>query len=167
MARYTITFRNETGDTSSSPVAGGGQAQAKQGQSGETQSSKPEWVKGLVAYNQYLKPFVSQVASHEVSTVSLRTGSDELQQKVEFARDIATAGLGIVENIAVGAAIGNLPGALIGAFMGLATTAVGYMNRRKTIGYNQALEDISIDFMNTRAGGGIYPSYSGSRGNRQ
>lgn len=165
---YTITIRNEGGgSSSSSPVAGNQQPATQQAPAKNSKTPNPDWVKGLVAYNQYLKPFVSQVIQHEVGTVSLRTGSQELQQKVEFAYDLISEGVGLAESIAVGAAIGHLPGAVIGAVMGLATSAVGYINRRKTIGYNQSLEDISIDLMNTRAGGAIYSSFSGSRGNRQ
>lgn len=166
---YTITIRNEGGgSSSSSPVAGNQQPATQQAPAKNSKTPNPDWVKGLVAYNQYLKPFVSQVIQHEVGTVSLRTGSQELQQKVEFAYNAVSEGISLAESIAVGAIIGKgVVGALLGAVMGVATSAVGYINRRKTIGYNQSLEDISIDLMNTRAGGAIYSSFSGSRGNRQ
>lgn len=160
--KYSIVVKWETAESNDTPVAGqnGGQSSENSG------SSKPTWVKGLVAYNSYVKPFVSAAINHQIQTISLRTGADEQQQRIQFAYDIGKQAVGIIENIAVGAAIGSLPGALIGATLGVATTLINYANRANTLRYEQNLESVTLRGMNVRAGG-YTPSYAASRSRTQ
>lgn len=158
---YKIVIKNETAKGSSKAVAGSKTAE----EPAETSNSQ-NLVKGLVAYNKYVKPFAKQAIQHQINTVELRTGSAELQQRISFGYEIASTVIGIGENIAVGAAIGNLPGAIIGAVMGIASWGIGVMNRQDTINLQRVNEDASLRLMNVRAGGAI-STYSKSREGRQ
>lgn len=159
---YVIILKNETDDENSSPIAGSS-SQAKAPKGNETAKTL---VKGLVAYNKYVKPFASQIISHSINTVTLATGAEEYQRLLQFQYEMASTVIGIGESILVGTAIGNIPGAIIGAVIGVATTALTYSNRSKTIQMENNLEQITLRSLNTRAGGFV-PSYSGSRGGRQ
>lgn len=160
---YTIVLKNETGGSASSKKAVAG---SKGSDTPSETTAGKELVKGLVAYNKYVKPFVKQAVQHSIDTVELRTGSAELQQRISFGYQMASTAVGIVENIAVGAAIGNLPGAIVGAALGIVTWGLGIANKVDTINLQRINEDASLRLMNVRAGGAI-STYSKSRENRQ
>ena len=162
---YKIIIKNESGTGTRKAVAGNGGA-SESGTPDAAATERKELVKGLVAYGNYIKPFAKQIIQHEVDIVELRTGSEKLQQRVSFGYQMATSALGIVENIAIGAAIGNLPGAIIGAVMGLTTWGIGIANRQDTINLQRINEDASLRLMDVRAGGTL-STYSQSRGGRQ
>lgn len=161
---YTIIIKNETGGGKRKAVAGNKGA----GENGtpDAATERKELVKGLVAYGNFVKPFAKQAFQHQVDIVELRTGSAELQQRVSFGYQMVSSALGIAESIAVGAAIGNLPGAIIGAFTGIASWGMGIANRQDTINLQRINEDASLRLMNVRAGGAI-STYSKSRESRQ
>jgi hypothetical protein len=69
--------------------------------------------------------------------------------------------VGFLENIAVGAAVGGVWGAVAGAVTSIATTAVGIGLAQQKINLNEGLENISLNLMNIRAGGGV--TTNGSR----
>lgn len=160
---YTVVLKNETGGGASSQKAVAG---SKGGDTPSETTAGKELVKGLVAYNKYVKPFVKQAVQHRIDTVELRTGSAELQQRISFGYQMASTVVGIAENIAVGAAIGNIPGAIVGAVLGIATWGMGIANRQDTINLQRINEDASLRLVNVRAGGAI-STYSKSRESRQ
>lgn len=161
---YTITLKNESsGESSGTPVAGQTQ-QAKAPANGNAAAKGV--VKGLVAYNTYVKPFVSQIVSQQINTISLRTGASEQQQRIQFAYEVAQQAAGIGASILTGFAIGNVPGAIAGAVVGVASTALNYANKAQTIQLESDLENISIRGLTVRSGG-YAPSYSGSRSGTQ
>lgn len=167
---YVIILKNETSNSESSPIAspsGGGSDSPKSGtnapQTTKGNAMATNIVKGLVAYNTYVKPFVSQVIGHQINTVALRTGADEVQQRLQFAYEIGSAALGIGASILTGAAIGNVPGAIIGAVVGVTSTIMNYANKAQTIQLQSNLENITIRGLNIRAGGAV-SSFNGSRG---
>lgn len=165
---YTLTLKNETANDADSPIAGqsskSSQQQSAASAQGKTKAGAV--VKGLVSFEAFVKPFVQPMIQHSLQTVSLRTGSQEMQQRMQFAYSLGEQAIGIVESIAVGAALGHLPGAILGAVMGLATTAINYANQKDTIRMEQNLENISLRGMNVRAGG-YAPAYGASRMGRQ
>lgn len=72
-------------------------------------------VGAAVAIYKTAKGFAQQLITHQVSTIELRTGASEYQQKMQFMYNIGNSALGILESIALGAAVGGgAPGALVG-----------------------------------------------------
>lgn len=162
MATYEIVIKNETTTSKSSPVAGdsgnGGSAPAKN-------QSTENLVKSLVAYKKVV-PYVKQAIQHEISTVELRTGSAELQQRIEFGYQVVSSGVGIAENILVGFAVGNVAGAVAGAVVGIAGELLNVGYRADTINLKRSEESISLGIMDRRAGG-LPATYSKSREGNQ
>ena len=119
-----------------------------------------------IAYKQYIAPFVKQAISYQISTVSLKTGRVEHQQRLQFAYDAGSKVVQLVENIAIGAAVGGLPGAIIGATVSVVQTAVQYAQAKHTLDLERSAESISIGLQNVRAGGSV-ASYNSSRSDRR
>ena len=155
---YEIYIYNETAEDSASPVAGG------QGASSPKQASSDAsaGLKGLVVYNK-LKPYIKQGIQHQINTVELRTGAAELQQRLQFGYQIASDLFGIGESIAIGALMGNIPGAIAGAVVGVFNTVIGYSYKQNTIDLQESREDIALSLMDRRAAGSI-ATYNQSRG---
>lgn len=110
-------------------------------------------LKAIVAYDKYVAPFVEQAIQYQVSTIELRTGARELQQRVEFGLSITKSAVGIVSSVATGYAMGNLPGAVIAGIISIGTTAMNYANRERTIRTQGSLESITQQGYALRAGG--------------
>lgn len=96
--------------------------------------------------------------SYDLSTVSLRTGATEYEQKLKFGYSMAKQ---IAVPLAIGAATGGLAGAAIGLVASFAMQGITWAQNAQTIRYNQQLENISISMTNTRAG------VTGSRSDKQ
>lgn len=119
--------------------------------------------KTVVAYTG-IKQIANSVISYEVSTVNLRTGAAEYQQKVQFAYNEGAQALSSVGSILMGGVMGGPVGA------GIAAAGVGLSYLMKFIGWGQNaqrleteqnLESISLNFASIRAG------VSGRRSNNQ
>ncbi|MCH5165649.1 MAG: hypothetical protein J1G01_04540 [Clostridiales bacterium] len=160
MATYEIFIKNEAASEKSSPIAGGGSESKSASQS--SGGVNIGIAKGLVAYNHYIKPFVSQMVNHHVSTVALRTGAEEHEERLSFAVSAVQKVGGLVSSVAMGAIIGNLPGAIIGGVLSIATTAMEYSNKQRQLDMQRTVENIGLRYMNARAGGSV-ASFSGSR----
>ena len=127
---------------------------------GATTTSPAGIMKAMTAYHT-LKAFAVQEINYQVSTVELRTGSKDLQEKANFTNQIIQKGISILETTAVGAVMGGLPGALAGLALSTAHTAIGYAQRQSTLNLQESLENRSIEMMRIRAGS------LGSRSNSQ
>lgn len=154
---YSIVFKNETSEQKKNPVAGNTTEPTEENSS----SAGKSLVKGLVAFKSFVQPFVEQVATAYTSTVALRTGAEELQEKMQFAQSVISKGVGIVESIAVGAAVGNLPGAVLGALIGITNMGISYSMKLRELKRQSQVEDVSLGAMLVRAGGAA--AFSGSR----
>lgn len=157
---YSLTIKNETESGGSSPIAG--QNNVPQETPSEDKLKASTVVKGLVSFNSFVKPFAQPIIKHSLQTVSLRTGGQEMQQRMQFAYSVGEQALGIIESTAIGLAVGNLPGALLGLATGILTTVINFANQADTIALERNLENISLRGMNVRAGG-YAPSYGASR----
>lgn len=164
---YTITLKNETQSEQAerNPIAGSG-AQTQNGDSGGVASWRKGVAKGIVTFNTYVKPFVDQLVTQQISTITLRTGAEELQEKAEFAYSAIKAGVGLIESVLIGGLVGNLPGAVIGGLMSISTTAISYANKAQTLNLQRSVESMSLRNMEIRAGGSL-ATFSGSRGRSQ
>lgn len=156
MATYEIILRNKTVDTE---PTGGAVAGSPNNSSGQSKSGKnltegqKALGKSLVAL-QKVKSWINPVINHEINMVELRTGRREYARKIQFAHEIAQQGLGIVESIAMGYAVGNVWGAVIGAVGSIGHTAMNYIQRQDEINTQETLENISLQQNRIRAGAG-------------
>ena len=143
------------GDTKKVPIAGNNN-ESKSVSSSESSSvksgKKASSIAGYVAYKRYVAPFVRQGIQYSISTVGLRTGNMERQQRMQSAYDIGSQIFGIGESIALGFAVGGGVGAVVGAVMGTATTLIGVAQKQNTLKINNAIENQQISMLNARAG---------------
>ena len=156
MATYEIIIKNETDTQQSSAVAGESAGESSQGvvNKGKKLTEGQKKAAGfLVAYNA-LKPWISQTVSHQINTVELRTGRKEYAERTQFTYNIVNDVVGIGESALAGYAVGNLPGAVIGAIVGLGHTLLGYAQKQETINIQNSLENIVLQQNRIRAGVG-------------
>lgn len=153
-----IPLPKEEGGNSpvSKPSASSSSAQDKTYMAKSAESAKNA-VKSIVTYGT-AAAVADKLVSYEISTVSLRTGATEYEQKLQFGYSMAKQTL---LPLAVGAATGGLPGAIIGGLWSFTMQGISWAQNAQTIDYNKTLENISIGFANTRAG------VTGSRSNKQ
>ncbi len=164
MADYEIVIRNETDTAKNSPIAG--TATESKENDENTSASVPSGIKGILAAKNVVAPFVDQVVSHEISTVDLRTGASEQQERLSFAYSVGKQVGSAALKIATGAVIGGLPGAIVGLAVSVAHTAVSHGQKAADIQMQHDLEGTGMRFLNARAGGSV-ASFSGSRSRRQ
>ena len=168
MARgnYEIVVRFKS-DGKISPIAGSGTTPTDTGGgTGGVSDARKAIGKGLISYRSYVKPFVNQLVSQQISTVSLRTGAQELQDRLSFGYQMVQSGVNMVESIAIGAMMGGAAGAVVGAVTSVVTTAISYANKQQTINLQRDVENASLNNMAVRAGGSL-ASFSKSRERRQ
>lgn len=154
MATYEIILKNET-STEEENTGVAGSESGKEPKKEKQQLSKAQIGigKGLVAFN-LAKPWINQVASHEISMVELRTGSKEAQQKAQFAYSVANQAFGFGASILTGFAVGNVPGAIIGALTNVGHTLISLDQRERTINLQRSLESRTLQMNYVRAGAG-------------
>lgn len=159
---YELIIKNETDSAAAKQVGGAGGIQTNDGagDSSGGEKSKPtsaeKALKQLFGYKA-VKSVASQVISFQVSTVQLRTGSSEAQQKANFWYNVAQRGLSVGESLIGGALVGGLPGAIIGLAVGAAHTAIDIGQRIERMDMEKRVEDVSRDISAQRA------TVSGSR----
>lgn len=161
---YTITIKNETQTTKKAPIAENNQtaqAESTSGSGGKKGLSRQD-LAGYFAFKRIVAPFVRMGIEYGISTVNVRTGRAEAQQRIQFAYSVGRQALGMAENIAIGALVGGLPGAIVGAVMSTATTLAGYGINQSKINMQSNLENVSLGLMNIRAGGDV-AAISGNR----
>lgn len=161
---YTLTIQMSSDGGSQSPIAG---------QSNQTQETPSEGgftaqtaVEALVSFKTFVEPLVQPVVDGYIQTISLRTGSQEAQDRIQFAYNVGGRVKNLAKNIIIGARVGSLPGAIAGAAASIFSTVINYAVESKRLSYEQSLESISLRGMNVRAGG-YAPSYAGSRSRAQ
>lgn len=167
---YTIWLRNgaKRKRKSIAGTTGDNQKDTTPGSDSESRAEKTtKQAAGYVAYKRYISPFIKQAISYEISTVSLRTGKTEYQQRLQFAYDMGSKVVGLAENMITGFLIsgGNPIGAVIGAGVSVIQTAVQYAQAQNTLNLENSKESISIGLQNVRAGGSVAAT-NGSRGGR-
>lgn len=161
MAQYELVIRNET-DDSESPIASGGAAKSANKNGPAPGMTSRQAFKEVMAVGGVAASFVNQVVTHQIQTVSLRTGAEEQQERLSFAYSIAKQVGSTVLSTAVGAALGGGIGAIIGLVVGIEHAALSYMQKVNELRTQKTLEDIGLRYLNARAGGSI-ASFSGSR----
>ena len=164
-SEFVIWIKNGT-QGRASPVAGGIGSDDNKPKYTNGQLRAQGALKAMVAYDKFAAPFVESAINYRVSSISLRTGSSELQERVEFGMSAAKSAIGLVSSVVSGYAVGNLPGAIIGGLISVGTTAMNYAQKVKTIRLQGLLENASLRGINARSGG-YAPTSAGSRGAKQ
>lgn len=149
MATYEIIIKNETGQAES-PIANDQNDNTSDSEK-DTEKKAKKVITGALLYRTG-KALVRSQIGHEISTISLRTGQTELQQRYEFANRIAESVFDVGESIAIGAAVGSGWGAVIGAVIGIGSKLVGLAHKQDTYNLNQQLEQETLRRNNLRAG---------------
>ncbi len=156
---YDIFIHDDTRNTKKSPIAGSGTATSD---ITKGENLRLGAAKGLVAVNSYIKPFVDQMATQYVTTISLRTGAQEQEERMSFTLQAGQKVYGFFTSIATGAIVGGLPGAIIGGVLNLITMGIDYSNKQEKINLQRSVENVGLRYLNNRAGGSV-ASFSGSR----
>ena len=160
---YIIRIPLPTDSQSSGPVSatqisnGGGDTSEQKGYMAKSAESAKSAVKQIVSYGTAIA-VADKLISYDISTVSLRTGATEYEQKLQFGYSMAKQTL---LPAAIGLATGGLPGAIIGGLFSFAMQGITWAQNSQTIQYNKQLESISLRMANTRAG------VTGSRSDKQ
>lgn len=127
---------------------------------GATASGAARAVKKVVSVAAAAK-FADTLISYDISRVSLRTGAQQYEQKLQFGYSMLKKGIGVVGATVAGAKVGGIAGAVAGFVASTMYQVVGYFQRVETLKTEKSVEDIGIGLMNVRAG------TSGSRGRTQ
>lgn len=164
MTRYLIEIANTTAQespvkavTGSSDTVGG---ETSAGASWGEKYAK-SMAKRLVSYAA-ISSTVNQIANHAHSTINLRTGANEVSQRVNFVyqKSFGLVNSAILGGIAgaPGGPLGIAVGAGVGALLNLGGQAIDYLKKNDIIQKEQELEDISrrMQMMRATASGRRY-----------
>lgn len=148
---YVIRIVNDAGNGKKKTVAGDDDNTGRTAQSTQGGGTRNTAITGLVAWRT-VKPWINQMATHQLNVASIRDGSTELAQRRQFGYQIATQTIGVVESMAAGFAVGNVAGAVIGLAVGLGHTLMSYANNQQIINERRNLENRSLQMNYIRAG---------------
>lgn len=151
--QYVIRIENATAQSSKSPIAGDTSESDTQKSKGLlSKDAAKAFVGGMVAYKT-VKSFASQVISHNVSMVQLRTGSNELQQRANFQLQVGQRALSMLETgLMAGLVTGNVVGFLAGVTISGAQQLIQWGQNQNRIDTQRALENQTIQRNYIRAG---------------
>lgn len=107
--------------------------------------------KAYVAFNQ-LKSYALEVATFQMSTIALRTGQNELQQRAQEGYAWAMRAFSIGQSIVSGAVLGGGIGAIAGAVVGVSKEAISIVQQDKRIALQGRIEAQTLTVMRIRSG---------------
>lgn len=159
MAQYEILIKNGTnGAEDGNPIAND-KSKGKKPKAEEEKSGKisAESVAGYMAFKRVVAAPLKRAINYQISTVALRTGSMERQQRIQFVTDTAGQVASTVESgiLAFAATGGNPAGALLGALIDVVGKVMTAYQKINTLNLNQRYEQISIGLQNARYGGSV------------
>lgn len=160
---YIIHVVNDANKESGAPVSNAGTG-TQPDTAGDGKNNSTSSLGGVMAQAKKIVSvgtagmIADKLVSYQINTVSLRTGANEYEQKLQYGYSALKQ---TVLPIAAGAVMGGLPGVIIGGLFSLGMQAIGWAQNAQTIEYNRQLENFSITMASERAG------WSGSRSNRQ
>ena len=169
MADYEIVIRNDTAGNDS-PIAGGNNEDGKDTGStggGSIALSKAGGI-GSAIVSAGVK-MADQSITHEIQTVSLRTGAEEHQERLSLMYSVGKRVAGSVMSIGMGAAVGGPVGAAVaavGVLISGISEMISYQQKSEQLRLEKAVESVGLGYLNARAGGSV-ATFSGSRLGRQ
>ena len=129
---YVIRIEDATSQRNTTPVAGGTAHEQSPVASNKSNSARQKAFVGDYIASKSLIPMAKSVTTHVAASVSIGTGSQELQQKTNAAMQAINTGISAASNITSSIA---LFGGMTGTMVGLVTTALGLVTQ---IGIKQA-----------------------------
>ena len=108
-----------------------------------------------------MKATADRIVSTAISEVSMRTGANEYEQRLDAGISAGESIIGAGSALAIGAATGTLPVVALGMVMSSINKALSISQKATQLNMAHSLEDISINMQNIRAG------TSGRRSNNQ
>ena len=159
---WKIIFENASGGGKGSTTAkataetvGGSASKSgnfwKSGLFGADDEAKQAITKTAAVYHT-VKSFVDNEIAYQTSTVTLRTGSNRMQEEAQLRYKIYQKAGGVIESFGMGLLIGGLPGAALGLLTSGAREVISISQRQNTLNLERALEDTSIQMASIRAG---------------
>lgn len=146
---YYVVFENGTdGATIENPVANNPKSQEEKAWG--TLTNK---IKGYATLN-YAERVADKVISTTLSTIDLRTGHSQLQERMQFAYGIAKQGFDTVVNMAMAGSMFGAVGVGLGAVVGITDTLIDIAQKQQIINANRSVENTSIYLNRIRAGAG-------------
>lgn len=170
MASYHIYIHLDDLQSNGSAMAGNGSASTGTDSSGSGGSGVDAGtakiankLKSMVSFTA-IKSTADQLINYRISTINLRTGATEYEQRTSATFSAISQGVGAgMALIAGGIAAG--PAGVVVAAMGIAANAIqkaiGIQQRHNTLALEEGIENVSIGMQNVRAG------TIGRRGNNQ
>lgn len=133
--------------------------------SGDNKSAKQEQNQGLkqgLAVYHYAKNLTTKYLSHRVNTITLRTGFEEQQARMQLAYNLGTRAFNVIESAVIGGLTTGSPyGALAGAAIGVVTEAIDMSLTAQEVYYAKDVEATQIFLNSIRMGAGA------NRGSRE
>lgn len=153
---YIITIRAEASaqDADKIPVAipsnGGVQVPSASKPASETGATSAAL--GKMVVTGALIPIATTIASTSLSNISIKTGNNKLQQKIENVKTVAGMAQSVGAAALAGFAVGGIPGTVVGAMIGAVGQAanIGTTMARSSIEYQN--EQIKLGVSRERAG---------------
>lgn len=108
-------------------------------------------IRGMATYH-IAKSVFEQVNNYAVSVVSLKSGSNRMQEQAAISYKVFSKVFNTAENVAVGFAMGNVVGAGIGLAVSAVQEGISIAQAQNTINLNRALENTSQQMTYIRAG---------------
>lgn len=122
----------------------------------ERKKDKRELAAGLVAVQQ-VKPYIDQAINFSVSQIQATTGSAELQQRAQLVTGAASSGI----SIALGAAVGGVPGAAMTAALSALQSSISFVTNSMAITNQRRIENENINLRKSRLGQSVNRSRTG------
>lgn len=108
--------------------------------------------------SQAIQPFVNTIKSNVTSNIQIVTGNTDLQQRVNFAFEIAQFGQNTFQNIqaggiiATGLGLSGLAGGAIGLALTAVNTGIQIYGNKKQIDLQERMENYQLQQTRERAG---------------
>lgn len=129
----------------------------------EEESERVEYRKALTGFTgqkvaALTKQVLREAVNYYVSGQGLYNGDQALQQQIDRQMEILQDGIGLAQNVAMGAASGaflGVPGMIVGGLAGAATSAISIgartAHRRREYNYEVFRENNAIEYSRARA----------------
>lgn len=158
MPEYVIRIEDKTSQTSAAPVA----SQSVQNEQPGQQKQSKQASAGDYIVSRAIVPMAKSVSSFAVASVGISTGSQELQQRTDFAVSMANTVLGAASTV-IGAmsVIGGPVGTAVGVGVAAISVATQYGIKYAQMQQQMRLEEEQLSLYRSRMGAGFNQSRNG------
>lgn len=159
---YSITIEVNGMEKGESPIAGDNKpSDTEKASGGSINKIQAKTLAATLTAYHTVKSFATQVINHEVSLVSLRTGSNEMQERASFINENVQTAVGVGESLIAGAIAGGPVGAIIalgGVALNVGHRVMAIAQKQETLNIERSIEKETIQKNYIRAGAKGYRS---------